>query len=58
MTLKRYYVYRTLKGTQITEVTALSRADAVRRVINGDGKDISFDITDAARTGMAVEIVE
>lgn len=55
MTDRRYLVHRTLKGTQVTEVTARSKADAVRKVIEGHGTPVSFEITDAARTGYAWE---
>lgn len=49
-----YWVYRTMKGTQVTQVRARSRADAVRKVIDGHGEPVSFEITDAARTGQAI----
>ena len=58
MTQRKYYVYRTMKGTQVHEVTARSKADAVRKVFEGDGEPISFEITDAARTGIAMEVDE
>lgn len=53
---RQYYVYRTLTGTQIHLVTARSKADAVRKVIEGSaGEALSFEITGAARTGQAIE---
>lgn len=56
MTERKFWVYRTLRGTQVTLVTARSKADAVRKVIEGHGEPVSFEITDAARTGQAVEM--
>lgn len=58
MTERNYWVYRTMKGTQVTQVTARSKADAVRKVIEGHGEPISFEITDGARTGQAWEMEE
>lgn len=54
-----FYVHRTLKGTQVYKVTARSRADAVRKVIEGNYDEaVSFDITDAAKTAIAYEAGE
>lgn len=55
---RKFYVYRTMKGTQLTLVSARSRADAVRKVIEGQGEPVSFEITDAARTALALEADE
>lgn len=59
MAERQFYVHRTLKGTQVYRVTARSRADAVRKAIQGDYDEaVSFEITDAAKTGIAYEAGE
>lgn len=55
---REYFVYRTMKGTQVYTVTARSKADAVRKVMEGHGTAENFEITDAARTALAIEAGE
>ena len=53
---QEYEVYRTLKGTQVYRVNARSRNDAVRKVLDGDGVGLTFEITGAARTAQAFPV--
>ena len=58
MTEQEFEVYRTMKGTQVYRVTARSRADAVRKVMEGHGEGLTFEIADAARTASAVPVTD
>jgi hypothetical protein len=53
---QEYDVYRTMKGTQVYRVTARSRNDAVRQVLDGGGEGLTFEITEAARTATAYPV--
>ena len=54
--LQEYDVYRTMKGVQVYRVTARSRNDAVRQVLDGGGEGLTFEITGAARTAQAFPV--
>lgn len=53
---QEYDVYRTMKGVQVYRVTARSRNDAVRKVLDGDGVGLTLEITGAARTAQAFPV--
>lgn len=58
MSERAYNVFRTMKGSQLYTVTARSANDAVRKVLEGHGEAVNFEITSAACTAVAFPAYE